>query len=135
MPALHALWRWPGEERRHAAGAFAAVFVAGMALVFWPMHAARPRVPHSGFAVLALAGNLGRLGTTLIETAARNLMAFSFFGPQSWQRVHTLQAMTVLVAAVAGLRLGGARRQLAAVAAWSYLARDLRGDVVFVSPE
>lgn len=122
LPGLHALWRWPREERMRAAAAFGVVFLAGIALVFWPMHLARPRIPHSGFAVLALPGDPRRLWTALTRTVAGNLMAFSFFGEQSWQRTFTLQVVTVLGAAVAGVRAKGVRRELAAVAAWSYLA-------------
>jgi hypothetical protein len=101
--------------------AFAAVFVAAMALVFWPMHQARPRVPHTGFALLALAGEPARLGAALLETARANLAAYAGLGAP-WQRVCALQAAIVAAAAVAGLTAGGTVRALAAIAAWAYLA-------------
>jgi hypothetical protein len=120
--AAYVLWRWPRPERGRAAAAFAVAFLAGMVLVFWPWHTARPRIPHTGFALLAEAGEPRRLWTAIRDTANANLAAFFSFAEQGWQRVHTLQVATVLVAALAGLRAGGVRRELAALAAWSYLA-------------
>lgn len=128
--AVYAVWRWPRPERGRAAAAFAIVFLVGMALVFWPWHVARPRIPHTGFALLAEAGQPHRLWTAIGDTATANLTAFVSSAEHGWRRVCTLQAATVLVAALVGLRAGGVRRDLAVLAAWSYLATFV---VMFVS--
>jgi 4-amino-4-deoxy-L-arabinose transferase-like glycosyltransferase len=122
IPALHALWRWPPPQRARAAAAFAGAFLVGMAVVFWPQHLARSRIPHTGFETLALAGQPGWLWAILREAATAKLGALSLFGPEAWRHVHALQVLTVLGAAVVGLRTTGARRELAGVAAWSYVA-------------
>lgn len=128
--AVYAVWLCPRPERGRAAAAFAIVFLVGMALVFWPWHAARPRIPHTGFALLAEAGEPGRLWTAIRDTATTNLTAFVSSAEQGWRRVCALQVATVLVTALVGLRAGGVRRELAALAAWSYLATFV---VMFVS--
>jgi len=111
--------RWPQPSRTRG-------LLAGTAVLFLCLLAALPlylaRAPHPHALSDAFAGeDAGQTARTLTQMLLSNLRALPFPPHEVWEWNHALQWLALLAAIAIGIRIGGERRAIAALAALGFL--------------
>ncbi|HET9314416.1 MAG TPA: glycosyltransferase family 39 protein [Vicinamibacteria bacterium] len=118
--ALWVVWRWPRDVRWRGLLVGGAVLAACL-LAAAPFYLARAPHPHVLSEFLISDDTPAERAGTIAQNLLANLRGLPLWPREAWQWNHALQWAAVVAAIVIGLRKGGDRREVGALAALGFL--------------
>jgi 4-amino-4-deoxy-L-arabinose transferase-like glycosyltransferase len=117
---LWVVWRWPRDVRWRSLLAGGAVLAACL-LAAAPYYLARAPHPHVLSEFLISDDTPAERASTITQNLLANLRGLPVWPREAWQWNHALQWLAVIAAIGIGLRKGGERREVGALAALGFL--------------
>jgi 4-amino-4-deoxy-L-arabinose transferase-like glycosyltransferase len=117
--AAWVVWRWPARARWRGLGAGGAVLLGCLAAAT-PFYLARAPHPHVLSEFLISDETPVERAGTIGQNLLANVRGLPVWPREAWEWNHALQWLAVLAAVVLGLRRGGERREVAALAALGF---------------